>query len=52
MSLPAILEKYRSEVETEIRAVLSCQESPLYDMMRYHLGWIDERGNLTRGIIR
>ena len=45
MSLPIILEKYRSEVNAELKAIINERESPLYDMMRYHLGWIDEKGN-------
>ena len=48
MSLPVILEKYRSEVDAELKAVLSGRQSPLYDMMRYHLGWTDEKGKPTQ----
>jgi len=44
MSLPRILEKYRSDIEAEIKTVIDWRESGLYDMMRYHLGWIDETG--------
>lgn len=45
MKLPAVLEGYRSEIDAELKSVLSERRSPLYDMMRYHLGWIDEKGN-------
>ncbi len=45
MKLPGILEKYRSEVDAEIKAVLNSRQMPLYDMMRYHFGWIDDKGN-------
>lgn len=45
MKLPGILEKYRSEVNTELKSVVEGRQLPLYDMMRYHLGWIDEKGN-------
>jgi geranylgeranyl diphosphate synthase, type I len=48
MSLPVILEKYRSEVDSELKAIVNRRESPMYDMMRYHLGWTDEKGNPTR----
>ncbi len=44
MIIPAILEKYRTELEAEMKAVLSTRKSPLYDMMRYHLGWTDKKG--------
>lgn len=32
-------------VEKDMEAVLSQFELPLYDFMRYHLGWKDEKGN-------
>jgi geranylgeranyl diphosphate synthase type I len=48
MSLPVILEAYRSEVDAEIKDILNDRQSPLYDMMRYHLGWIDDKGNPAR----
>ncbi len=47
MSLPAVLERYRNEIDTELKSVLTSRQSPLYDMIRYHLGWIDEKGNRT-----
>jgi geranylgeranyl diphosphate synthase, type I len=48
MSLPAILERYRSEVDSELKEIIHGRESPLYNMMSYHLGWIDEEGNPTK----
>jgi geranylgeranyl diphosphate synthase type I len=48
MSLPVILEKYRSEVDTELKAIVNERESPMYDMMRYHLGWTDKNGKPTQ----
>lgn len=45
MKLPDILEKYCSEVNIEIKSVLGNRRTPLYDMMRYHFGWIDDKGN-------
>jgi geranylgeranyl diphosphate synthase, type I len=47
MSLPVILDKYRAEVDAELEATIGSRKSPLYDMMRYHLGWIDEKGKPT-----
>jgi geranylgeranyl diphosphate synthase type I len=44
MRLPGILERYRTEVETELKAILNGRELPLYDMLRYHLGWTDDKG--------
>ena len=49
MRLPRVFERYRSEIDSELRAVLAERRSPLYDMMRYHLGWIDAQGRPLTG---
>jgi geranylgeranyl diphosphate synthase type I len=49
MKLPPAFERYRSEVDCELRAVLAERQSPLYDMMRYHLGWVDAQGRPLPG---
>lgn len=49
MKLPAAFERYRSAIEGELRMVLAERQLPLYDMMRYHLGWVDENGNPRQG---
>jgi geranylgeranyl diphosphate synthase type I len=49
--LPAVLERYRIEIDTELRFVLAERRSPFYDMMRYHFGWIDEKGNPQQGLV-
>jgi len=46
MSLPVPFYRYRSELEAELRSAIGNDTSPLYTMMRYHLGWTDERGRL------
>lgn len=45
MSVPAVFARFRAEIDRGLAAALDGRESPLYDMLRYHLGWIDERGN-------
>lgn len=45
MQLPEIFNRFRDDIDAELKSVLSPYPAPLYDMMRYHLGWIDERGN-------
>ncbi|HIE17431.1 MAG TPA: polyprenyl synthetase family protein, partial [Dehalococcoidia bacterium] len=50
-TLPTVLERYRIEIDTELRSVLAERQSPLYDMMRYHFGWIDEKGNHQQGLV-
>lgn len=46
---PQILERYQSEIEAELKSLISNTTSPLYHMMGYHLGWVDERGQLRAG---
>ena len=41
---PAVLFKHRDEIEAAMRKVVGQRASPLYRMMEYHLGWIDEGG--------
>jgi geranylgeranyl diphosphate synthase type I len=45
MKLPECFEKYRSDIDTELKFILADRQLPMYDMMRYHLGWIDDKGN-------
>ncbi len=44
VKLPAVLEKYRPAIDEEMRKVLADRDLPLYDMLRYHLGWADTGG--------
>ncbi len=44
MTLPAVFARYQAEIDAEMRSILGERQSPLYDMMRYHFGWIDENG--------
>ncbi len=45
MNVPNIFNRYRPAIENELRSQLAGQTLPLYDMMRYHLGWLDKEGN-------
>jgi geranylgeranyl diphosphate synthase type I len=45
MRPPSVLERFRAEIDTELKSVLMARPSPLYDMLRYHLGWVDQKGN-------
>jgi geranylgeranyl diphosphate synthase type I len=49
MKLPPIFTKYKDEIEAELHLNLADFETPLYRMMRYHLGWEDELGNPSQG---
>lgn len=44
--MPSVFERYRVEIDAELRSVLNGRRFPLYDLMKYHLGWMDERGHL------
>ena len=44
MNLGSPFLRYRSDLETELRRIIGDSPSPLYHMMRYHLGWIDASG--------
>ena len=43
--LENIWQRYRTELETELKFAVGEAPLPIYHMMRYHLGWIDEMGN-------
>jgi len=44
MRAPDSFRRYLPQLEAELRAVLGEGGSPLYTMMRYHLGWVDQNG--------
>ncbi len=48
-SLPAVFERYQAEIHSALQAVLTAKGSPLYDMVRYHFGWLDQNGRPCRG---
>ncbi|MBI2831357.1 MAG: polyprenyl synthetase family protein [Chloroflexi bacterium] len=45
MNAPEVFGKYRPAIDRELAEVLAERELPLYDMLRYHLGWVDREGN-------
>jgi len=47
--LPDTFERHRAEVDAELKSVVAKWHSSLYDMMRYHFGWSDEKGNPQPG---
>ena len=42
--IPEALERYRTAVASELEAALALNRLALYDMVRYHLGWLDLEG--------
>ena len=48
MEPPAVLARYRREMDATLRSLLGRQHPPaLYRMVRYHLGWEDPEGRPT-----
>jgi len=44
MPLPSSFYRYQAEIEAELKSVVGQRALPLYAMLRYHLGWVDEQG--------
>ena len=44
MSLPYAFSSYRDSIESELKSLILGQNFPLYRMMAYHMGWVDEHG--------
>jgi geranylgeranyl diphosphate synthase type I len=44
LALPQAFHRYREELNKELESIIGRSSLALYDMMRYHLGWIDEEG--------
>ena len=40
-------DSYRAGVHAELRSAFDGRRGMVYDLLRYHLGWVDERGNPT-----
>ncbi len=49
MTLPICFDRYRVEIDAELRRSLAGYQSPMYDMLRYHMGWIGEKGQPLPG---
>lgn len=49
MRLPSVFDRYRADIDSELRSALAEQRLPMYDMLRYHLGWIDQNGSPLPG---
>ena len=42
-------DEYRQGVEQELRAIFEAREGFLYNLLRYHLGWVDREGRPQDG---
>ncbi len=44
MELPEVFYRYRDDIVKELASNIYGSDLAMYDMMRYHMGWIDEQG--------
>ncbi len=44
LELPAVLERYRTDIDQTVRRLLESKPDGLYNMLRYHFGWMDADG--------
>ena len=44
------MEIYRAALDGELRECFSGREGFLYDLLRYHLGWVDQQGQPENGV--
>ena len=41
---PSLFDRLHEPIEIELKRVVGNRKSPLYQMLRYHFGWIDQMG--------
>jgi geranylgeranyl diphosphate synthase type I len=46
--LPSVFDRYSDGIETELKSLIMGQNLPLYRMMAYHMGWLDDQGEEVR----
>ena len=49
IALPKAFDNYRPAFETDLKASIDGRDLFLYDMLRYHMGWVDELGQPASG---
>jgi len=50
LNVPTLAQRYQRGLVAELELALQGRIVPLYDMLRYHLGWIDEHGEPVEGM--
>jgi geranylgeranyl diphosphate synthase type I len=48
MKQPSAFNRHSDEIETELKSLIMEQSLPLYRMMAYHMGWMDDQGEQVR----
>lgn len=46
--LPGMFTEYRADIGNALRAALD-NDDPVYNLLRYYMGWVDPEGNATSG---
>jgi geranylgeranyl diphosphate synthase, type I len=46
VGLPKVFEKFHTEIDAEIISIIAERQSPMYNMLRYHFGWMDRSGQI------
>jgi geranylgeranyl diphosphate synthase type I len=46
--MPEIFNKYQPHIEQELKSLFEGRDLRLYNMMKYHMGWIDSQGETSR----
>ena len=49
MHLPGMFGRYRQSLAAELRSVVPSGPPQLYDLLRYHMGWVDAKGVPVEG---
>ena len=44
MSYVSVLNRYRKHIDGELKSIIIVRDLPLYRMMAYHMGWLDDQG--------
>ncbi|MBI4282416.1 MAG: polyprenyl synthetase family protein [Chloroflexi bacterium] len=48
MSLPSVFGRYGEGIETELKSLILGHSLPLYRLMAYQMGWVDEQGGTVK----
>lgn len=51
MTLPDLVTRHQDAIETALQATVAGRQDPLYRMMEYQMGWVDESGAAQSAIV-
>jgi len=47
-NMPDIFSRYSPYIEEQLRTLFTGRDLPMYGMMKYHMGWVDEKGKKSK----